>query len=96
MKKIIFVRHGRAEDQASEFSDFERSLTTRGKVISKQMAKWFREKESKPGILISSPAFRALETAIIFAEEYGIKPDNIIMDSISVPQGRPEASFKHS
>jgi phosphohistidine phosphatase len=81
MKKIIFVRHGRAEDQASEISDFERSLTTRGKVISKHMAKWFREKESNPGIFISSPAFRALETAIIFAEEFGIKPDNIIMDS---------------
>ncbi len=81
MKKIIFVRHGRAEDQAPEISDFERSLTVRGKVISRQMAKRFREKESKPGIFVTSPAFRALETAIIFAEEFGIKPDNIIMDS---------------
>ena len=88
MKKIIFVRHGRAEDQASEISDFERSLTTRGKVISKQMAKRFREKESNPGLLITSPAFRALETAIIFAEEFGIKPDNIIMDSILFTTGQ--------
>ena len=81
MKKIIFVRHGRAEDQAPEISDFERSLTTRGKTISREMAKRFREKESNPGLFISSPAFRALETAIIFAGEFGIKSDNILLDS---------------
>lgn len=81
MKKLIFVRHGRAEDQAPEISDFERSLTTRGKSVSREMAKRLREKETNPGLFISSPAFRALETAIIFAEEFGIKPDNIILDS---------------
>jgi phosphohistidine phosphatase len=81
MKKIIFIRHGRAEEQASEISDFERSLTIKGKVISREMAKRFREKESNPGIFISSPAFRALETAFIFAGEFGIKHDNILIDS---------------
>jgi phosphohistidine phosphatase len=81
MKKIIFVRHGRAEDPTSEISDFERSLTLKGKIISKQMARRFREKESEPGLLITSPAFRALETAIIFGVEFGIKPDNIRIES---------------
>jgi len=81
MKKLIFVRHGRAEDQAPEFSDFERSLTTRGKTVSREMAKRFKEKETNPGLFISSPAFRALETAIIFAGEFGIKPDNIVLDN---------------
>jgi phosphohistidine phosphatase len=81
MKKIIFVRHGRAEDQHSEISDFERSLTLKGKIISKQMAQRFREKESNPGLMITSPAFRALETAFIFAVEFGIKPDNIKIES---------------
>jgi phosphohistidine phosphatase len=81
MKKIIFVRHGRAEDQTSEISDFERSLTLKGKIISKQMARRFREKENEPGLLITSPAFRALETAIILGVEFGIKPDNIRIES---------------
>jgi phosphohistidine phosphatase len=81
MKKIIFVRHGRAEDQASEISDFERSLTLKGKIISKQMARRFLEKENEPGLLITSPAFRALETAMIFAVVFGIKPDNIRIES---------------
>jgi phosphohistidine phosphatase len=81
MKKLIFVRHGRAEDPAREISDFERSLTLKGKVVSKLMAVNLKLKEYAPGRMITSPAFRALETAIIFAEEFGVKPEQIIMDS---------------
>lgn len=81
MKRIIFVRHSRAEDPGSEISDFERSLTIKGKIISKQMAKRFREKETNPGLFISSPAFRALETALIFAEVCGINADNLMIYS---------------
>jgi phosphohistidine phosphatase len=81
MKKLIFIRHGRAEDQAAEISDFERSLTLKGKMISKQTAQRFRELENSPGIMITSPAFRALETALIFAEEFGVAPEKILIDS---------------
>lgn len=81
MKKIIFVRHGRAEEQSPEFTDFDRSLTEKGKVISRQMARRFRDKEENPGLFITSPAFRALETAFIFATEFGISYDNILINS---------------
>jgi len=81
MKKLIFVRHGRAEESSDEFTDFERSLTPKGKYVSKVMARRLLEIEKLPGILITSPAFRALETAIIFAGEFRIKPERIIMDS---------------
>lgn len=81
MKKLIFVRHGKAEDPAPEITDFERSLTLKGKSISKLVARKLMEKENSPGIMLSSPAFRALETAIIFAGEFGIKPEQIILNS---------------
>ena len=81
MKKLIFIRHGRAEDQDSGISDFERSLTAKGKLVSREMAHRFREKESDPGLFITSPAFRALETAYIFAGEYEISPEEIRIDS---------------
>ncbi|MCX6326900.1 MAG: histidine phosphatase family protein [Bacteroidia bacterium] len=81
MKKLIFIRHGRAEDSSPETSDFERSLTLKGKIISKLIAQKVREKENSPGILITSPAFRALETAFIFAGEFGIDPEKIIINS---------------
>jgi phosphohistidine phosphatase len=81
MKKIILVRHGKAEDETSDFSDFERSLTSKGKLVATQMARRLLEKEKSLGILISSPAFRALETALIFAREFGISTDKVILDS---------------
>jgi phosphohistidine phosphatase len=81
MKKLIFIRHGRAEDPAPEFSDFERSLTPKGKAISKCMAHELMEKENSPGIMITSPAFRALETALIFAGVFGVTPDKILINS---------------
>jgi phosphohistidine phosphatase len=76
-RKLIFIRHSKAEDQSPEISDFERSLTVKGKVNSRLMAGILREKGEEPGRIISSPAFRALETALIFCREYGISPADI-------------------
>ena len=81
MKKIIFVRHGKAEDPAPEFPDFERSLTSKGKNISRLMAIKLKERENDLGIIVTSPAFRAIETAIIFAGVYSIPPEKIIINS---------------
>jgi phosphohistidine phosphatase len=81
MKKVILVRHGKAEDETPDFSDFERSLTLKGKLVAKQMAGRLLEKEKSPGVLISSPAFRALETALIFAQEFGVSADKVILNS---------------
>jgi phosphohistidine phosphatase len=79
MKNLIFIRHAKAEEGNPSISDFERSLTTKGKVVSMQMAGKLKEKDSFNGIIITSPAFRALETAVIFSKVLGIEPANIIM-----------------
>lgn len=79
MKKLIFVRHGRAEDSAASVTDYERSLTNRGKSVSEQMALILKEKEKIPAALITSPAFRAYETALIFARVLEYDPDKIIL-----------------
>lgn len=78
-RKLIFVRHGRAEDQIPEVTDFERSLTTRGKRDSRLMARILKSKENDPGTVISSPAFRAIETAIIFCREFDVSPDKLVI-----------------
>ncbi len=80
MKKLILVRHGKAEDDLPEFSDFERSLVSRGKIVSRLMAQRLKSKEKSQGIVITSPAFRALETALIFAGELGMPAEQIVMD----------------
>jgi phosphohistidine phosphatase len=81
MKKLIFVRHGKAEDPSSGISDYERSLTLKGKIISRVMGKKLRQLEKSPVTIITSPAFRAIETALIFALEFGVEPDKILIRS---------------
>jgi phosphohistidine phosphatase len=78
-RKLIFIRHAKAEDQVSGLSDFERSLTKRGKQHSRLIAEIMRSREKDPGVIVSSPAFRALETAIIFCREYGISADAVVI-----------------
>ena len=79
MKKMIFVRHGRAEESTSMIPDYERSLTTKGKNISEQMALILKQKEKTPAVLVTSPAFRAYETALVFARVLEYDPDRIIL-----------------
>ena len=81
MKKLILIRHGRAEDPVAGISDLERSLTTKGKVISKLMARKLRSIERSQGIILTSPAFRAIETALNFAGEFSMDPGKIIINS---------------
>ncbi len=76
-RKLIFIRHSKAEDHSPEITDYERSLTLRGKVNTRLMAEILKAKGEHPGRIISSPAFRALETALIFSREYGISETQI-------------------
>jgi len=76
-RKLIFIRHGRAEVQVPELTDFERSLTTRGKRDTILMARILKSKEKDLGTVISSPAFRAIETALIFCREFEANPDKL-------------------
>jgi phosphohistidine phosphatase len=81
MKKVVFVRHGKAEELQPEITDFERSLTLKGKAVSMKMAFKLMEKENDPGILITSPAFRAFETALIFNNVFKLPPEKIRINS---------------
>jgi phosphohistidine phosphatase len=80
MKKLIFVRHSKAEDYMFDVSDFERSLTAKGKYIANAMAIRLKEKEASIGIVVSSPAFRAVETALIFSGIYKKPSGSIVLD----------------
>jgi phosphohistidine phosphatase len=45
------------------------------------MGKKLRQLEKSPVTIITSPAFRAIETALIFALEFGVEPDKILIRS---------------
>lgn len=81
MKRIIFIRHAKAEELAPEKMDFERSLTLKGKEVSHLMSKYLRRNIDSLGTIISSPAFRAIETALIFGREFGADLSDIKLNS---------------
>jgi len=76
-KRLIFIRHGKAEELVPEISDFERSLTLKGKHNAALMAGILKSAEKDPGLIITSPAFRAYETAMIFCREFNMNPDSV-------------------
>jgi phosphohistidine phosphatase len=77
MKTLLLIRHAKSSWDQPGLSDFDRPLNERGKKDAPIMAKRVKEKGIEPDHLISSPAKRAKKTAKFFAEEFGLKKDDI-------------------
>lgn len=76
MKRLILVRHGKA-DQSKTDVDFDREISTVGHKDSRIIANVVLSKNSKPDLIVTSDAVRAVETAEIFAGVFEIHPQNI-------------------
>jgi len=68
MKTIYLVRHAKASWDDHVF-DWERPLTEVGVERAHKVAKLLKAKKIKPDKILSSYAFRALNTAVIFAAD---------------------------
>ena len=66
-KKLYIVRHGKSSWDYPGIGDIDRPLIERGVSGSYRMARTFFGKNAPPDILFTSPAIRALHTAVIFA-----------------------------
>ena len=83
MKTLLLIRHAKSGWDNPSLSDFERTLTERGKTEAKMMAKRLIEKAIKIDTFISSPAKRAKKTAKIFMKELEIDEKNLeLLDSL--------------
>jgi phosphohistidine phosphatase len=67
MKTLILVRHAKASHDPEWETDWERPITESGMERAKKVAERLKHKQILPGKIISSQAFRALNTAMIFA-----------------------------
>lgn len=63
MKTLYVLRHAKSSWENSDLSDFDRPLNERGKTAAPFMGKVMKENELAPGLILSSPAVRARETA---------------------------------
>lgn len=80
MKTLYIVRHAKSSWDHPGLEDYQRPLMEKGKKRSKYVVDYLLQNESKPDMIISSHAVRALETAKIIANAFSY-PDNKIVIS---------------
>lgn len=80
MRTVIVVRHAQAESAHLYRSDFERPLTRQGANDARTAAAELKQHIPEIAVIVASPARRTQSTAEIFAQEYGIEADAIVLD----------------
>jgi phosphohistidine phosphatase len=76
-KKIIFIRHAQAVDQAA--NDFDRPLDSYGHAQSKKVAEALAQALILPDFLIFSSAIRTSETALAILEKFNLKKEQLLV-----------------
>lgn len=98
-RQLWLLRHAKAEPY--QFNDFDRNLADKGikqmSLLSQQLTEL-----NIPGLIVSSPAHRARQTAELFCEHLSINPESIHWDQriyeastsqlVSVLQDYPDGS----
>jgi phosphohistidine phosphatase len=68
MKKIIFIRHGKAVNKAETGKDFDRNLALKGKIQAHIIGHLLKEKELEVQQIYSSNSKRTTETISIISD----------------------------
>jgi phosphohistidine phosphatase len=74
MKNLFLIRHAKSDWTNPELKDIERCLNERGYSNANMMSKKFNHPID---FIISSPAIRAISTALIFARNINYNTNNI-------------------
>lgn len=77
MKRLIFVRHAKAESWDGEKNDFDRQLASKGQTDAGIMSGVLLANNVRPDLIYSSSADRALQTAQIIAKDLNISSGRI-------------------
>lgn len=80
MKRLLIIRHAKSSWDYPELTDFERPLNKRGKRDLPDMAKRLAETDFSVDQITSSPANRAITTALGHANALNILENDIIQD----------------
>lgn len=79
-RELLILRHAKSDWDSHAPSDFERPLAKRGRKDAPRVGKWLKQHVGKPDLVVSSPAARARETAVMVAEKLGVALDAIRFD----------------
>ncbi len=81
-RQLIIARHGKSSWKQESIKDIDRHLKERGIHDAYKMANRLNDNTIHPEILISSPATRALHTAMIFARTLNHPLDQVQLQEI--------------
>lgn len=85
-RKLFIIRHGKSSWE-SIVADIDRPLTEKGVKDAGQVAEILNQKNLRPEAIYSSPANRALHTAIIMARAWGLADQHIhISNDLYLPE----------
>ena len=80
MRTLFLIRHAKSSWDNPGLRDFNRPLNERGLHDAPRMAKMLVKQGLKPDLLVSSPAKRALTTALFFAETFDIADEAVLRE----------------
>jgi phosphohistidine phosphatase len=67
MKTLYLIRHAKSDWAIATLADIDRPLNTRGYTDAHKMSAALKSTKIIPDLIITSPAVRAISTALIFA-----------------------------
>jgi phosphohistidine phosphatase len=80
MKYLYLVRHAKSSWKNEDIPDRDRPLKGRGIRDAYSSGEWLKGQGHKPDLILSSPATRALHTALIFAKSLNYSYSKIIIE----------------
>ncbi len=80
MKTLYLVRHAKSDWGTNGLADIDRPLNSRGYRDAYSMSNILKEKKLMPDLIISSPAIRAISTALIFCRIFKLKTSEVIIN----------------
>ena len=80
MKTLYLIRHAKSDWSIDHISDIDRPLNEKGYGDAHKMSLVLKEKKVAPDLIISSPAVRAISTALIFCRTLNYDPKSILIN----------------
>lgn len=80
MKNIFLVRHAKSSWESIDLQDIDRPLLPKGIKRTQLVIDYLQQKKINADLIISSPAVRAQETAILIAQGIAYDPEKIVIN----------------
>lgn len=80
MRTLFLIRHAKSSWDNPGLRDFNRPLNERGLHDAPKMAQTLAKRGVRPDLIVSSPAKRALSTALFFAKTLGVEEEAVVQE----------------